>query len=269
MMVAERLSALLVSRDELLLRLARSGLEEAGFEMRAAERSGPPRAGSSAGNPNVVLLDLEVGLPETLKALGRWAELPQAARPLLIVVARSAPTGEETLQIFKAGADDLISKPVQPQVLAARIQALLKAAGPRKGPAGKAGLLKTRDGQFVMDLAAHRCYLAAQNADSGEPHLGTGHDPLPDALLRRRVLDPSQYSEVRLARREFALTAYLLSRKNELATRAEIIKNVWRSGDVSEKSHSLLQHITNLRKKLGHFAQRIENVWGEGYRVTD
>ncbi|MGH7720948.1 MAG: winged helix-turn-helix domain-containing protein [Gemmatimonadaceae bacterium] len=86
-------------------------------------------------------------------------------------------------------------------------------------------------------------------------------------LSRRRVARHG--TEVPLAPREFDLLVALLRRGGVVATRAELLSEVW-DGRVSSRSRTLDKHIFKLRHKLevnpAHPAI-IRTVGGTGYRL--
>ena len=110
-----------------------------------------------------------------------------------------------------------------------------------------AGIKKTRkkislaDGSIIVDLAARRCFVGG---------------------------DDGAAREVGLTGNEFRILTLLVPRKGALVTYMDFKNKLWPDRLFqAEVKHSLLQHLTDLRKKLGPAGAGIENVWGEGFRI--
>jgi two-component system, OmpR family, response regulator len=117
---------LIVEDDADIRRLVRKGLDEEGFEVRAAMRGGEAIEMATREPPDAVIID--IGLPD---ADGR--DLCQAMRtrgvscPVLFLTAREAVT--DRISGFNAGGDDYLTKPFALAELVARLGALLRRAG--------------------------------------------------------------------------------------------------------------------------------------------
>ena len=139
---------LLVDDDALLRRGLRYTLEQAGYAVREA---GTAEAGLELVrevSPDLILLD--VGLPgmdglQALRELQREHEIP-----VIFLTARRREL-DEVLGL-ELGADDYVTKPYDPDVLLARIRAVLRRAG--RGHAATANS-PIAVGDLVIDPAAH------------------------------------------------------------------------------------------------------------------
>ena len=72
-------------------------------------------------------------------------------------------------------------------------------------------------------------------------------------------------SDVRLTRKEFALLEQLIRNIGRVATRQQLLDNVWGYSYFGD-TRTLDVHIRRLRQKMGECSDRIETVVGVGYR---
>ncbi len=188
--------------------------------------------------PDLVLLDL--GLPgmdglEFLRAF-RGACLA----PVIIVSARESD--EDKLEGLGLGADDFITKPFSPRVLAARVAALLRRVEYES---------RFRDGE---------------SRDAGSP---------PTLAFGPFVLDPGagilsrDGQRIALSRREFGLLSYLVLHAGRSFGAAELHREVWglEHGDLS----TIAVHVQRLRRKIEDDASSprwVQTVPGAGYRFV-
>ena len=153
------------------------------------------------------------------------------AMPVLLLTA----LGEERDKVrgFDLGADDYVTKPFGRAELLARVRALLR----RRGAADDAGATAYRFGSIVLD-AATRC-------------------------VTRRGRD------LALRPKEYELLLALARRAGGVATRAELMTEVWGYA-VDVVSRTLDTHVAMLRQKLeGDVAHPrvVLTVRGIGYRL--
>ena len=67
---------------------------------------------------------------------------------------------------------------------------------------------------------------------------------------------------------EFALLEYFVTRRNQLITRQQLLRDVWR-GRRSTESRTVDVHVCRLRRKPGSAASRIQTLVSRGYRFVD
>ncbi|MFC5187566.1 response regulator transcription factor [Actinomadura harenae] len=176
-----------------------------------------------AADADFVLLDL--GLPDAdgLKALERVRRSSDV--PLIVVTARAG----DVLRGLHRGADDYLVKPVRPDELLARMQAVVRRT------ARPAKVRRVTAGDVVIDVPARRVTVAGR--------------------------------DVALTRREFDVLAVLASRPGEVCARDEILLALW--GDTSlSASRALNVHIRNIRGKTDR-SGLIVTLVGTGYRLGD
>jgi DNA-binding response OmpR family regulator len=163
--------------------------------------------------PEVIVLDL--GLPDLDGGQALKMIRAVTATPVLVATARDEEA--EIIRLLNAGADDYVVKPFSGELLAARIAALLRRAGPGSAPAPVIAV-----GGLVIDPARR------------------------EALLDGRRLE--------LSRREFDLLAYLAARPGAVVSRRELLTEVWHQAYVDDQTIDV--HVSWLRRKLGETAAR-------------
>src|SRR5271156_5856972 len=115
-------SIVLVEDDLRLSELVSRYLEANGFQVTAIASGDKVVEQVHRDSPDMVILDL--GLPD-LDGLSICKQLrPAYAKPILILTARNSDI-DQVLGL-EMGADDYVIKPVEPRVLMARVNALLR-----------------------------------------------------------------------------------------------------------------------------------------------
>jgi DNA-binding response OmpR family regulator len=207
--------------------LAREGLdpaivgsaEEAAFE--CAKR-----------RPDLLLLDLGLPGADGLELLRHFREGSRA--PVIIVSARESD--EDKVAGLGLGADDFVSKPFSPKVLAARALAQLRRASYGREEGGLGSAAHIGFGPFDLDL---------------------------DAKILQRGGE-----RVPLSRKEFELLSFLARNAGRTFGPRELYKEVWglEHGDLS----TVAVHVQRVRRKIeGEGPPRwLVTVPGAGYRIA-
>ncbi len=178
--------------------------------------------------PDLVILDIM--LPGT-DGLAICRELRRTDRtPVLILTA----TGEDIDQVLglEMGADDYVVKPVEPRVLLARIEAILRRVRPAAQAAQKS---KLAAGRLEIDPARRSAAIEG--------------------------------TEIELTTGDFDILWLLASRQGSVVTRAEILRVV-RGIDYDGLDRSIDARICRLRRKLheaGGAESMIKTVRLRGY----
>jgi two-component system OmpR family response regulator len=148
------------------------------------------------------------------------------------ILMLTAKDGElDVAEALDTGADDYVTKPFSFVVLLARLRALI-----RRGAGERPAILEAGDLRF--DPGARRTWRGA--------------------------------TEVELTAREMALLEYLLRRRGEVVSKAEIIQHVW--DESFEGDPNIVEvYIGRLRNRLDRPFGRagLETVRGVGYRLAD
>ena len=180
-----------------------------------------------ANTPSLILLDLMLPGMSGIELCRRLRREPQTRRTPIIMLTARGSEGERVAGL-ELGADDYITKPFSVRELVARVRAVLRRA----------------------DDASAASY--------------------EDERLQVRFEDMSVFcdgSEVRLTRKEFALLAALARRPGRVATRQQLLDEVWGQQYYGD-TRTLDVHIRRLRSKLGACGDSIETVVGVGYRFV-
>src|SRR5271166_854732 len=139
-------SILLVEDDVRLSELVSHYLESHGFRVTIAARGDQVVDQVQRETPDLIVLDL--GLPgQDGFSICRQLR-PRYANPILILTARDNDI--DHVLGLELGADDYVIKPVEPRVLLARINALLRRS---KAPARPEHTIR-RFGQLTINTAA-------------------------------------------------------------------------------------------------------------------
>lgn len=208
-------------RELVAYTLGSQGMEAEGFECPSAFFKA-----LETRVPDLVLLDIM--LPETdgLSVLKKLKGTPAYSRlPVIMLTAKGSEY--DTVLGLDSGADDYIPKPFGMMELLARIRAVLRRTGEKKG----------------------------------EVHEYGGIQVYPDS---RRVTVNG--SEVYLTSKEFDLLTALISQPEKVCTRSQLLSTVWGYISDGE-SRTVDVHIKTLRQKLGEAGQLIETVRGMGYKI--
>jgi pilus assembly protein CpaE len=141
---------LIVDDDLDTLRLVGMMLEREGYEIAAASSGEQALSLVKSIHPDLVLLDLMMPDIDGVDVARRLRSDPDT-QDLLIVMFTAKSQMEDKLEGYDAGADDYITKPIQPRELIAHVKAVLKRA--KRKAAASLEALETR-GNIIGVLAA-------------------------------------------------------------------------------------------------------------------
>jgi two-component system phosphate regulon response regulator PhoB len=178
--------------------------------------------------PDLILLDLILPGIDGLKACGILKKDPTTADALIIMVTAKKKV-EDVVAGLKEYADDYITKPFEPEILLARIRALLRRV--RKPIEKEKGTMEI--GKMVINRDAY------------------------EVLVNGK--------KIHLSKTEFEILALMAWKPNQVFTRSRILDHVREDGyPITERIVDY--HITGIRKKLSEAKKHIQTVRGVGYK---
>ena len=219
-------SIVLVEDDLRLSELVSRYFEANGFQVAAIAKGDKVVNRVHRDSPDLVILDL--GLPG-LDGLSICKQLrPLYAKPILILTARNSDI--DHVLGLEMGADDYVIKPVEPRVLMARVNALL-----RRSQVVPTVIPILKFGELAISTAGRSVSLAGRS--------------------------------IALSSSEFQLLVYLARHAGEAQSRETLYRELYHR-DYDGMDRMLDVRISHLRKKLNDDADnpaRIKTIWGEGY----
>jgi len=227
---------LLIEYNEKLARGLQSNLEFEGYTVVCANDGASGLALAREKRPDIIVLDLMLPDTDGYRVL-RTLRDDGDTTPVLVLTA----LGEEADKVrgFRFGADDYVTKPFGLMELLARIDALLRRVTRPNGEASRATSESPSGfGDVRVDAARH--------------------------MVTRRG------TPVSLRPKEYDLLVALLRRNGQVATRIELLKEVWGYDD-SVMSRTVDTHIAELRRKLESDPanpRHILTVLKTGYRLS-
>jgi DNA-binding response OmpR family regulator len=220
---------LIIEDDADIAEGVRFNLEREGLRARVAltGEEGLAAALDPRESPALVILDLMLPGMSGTELCRRLRREPATRRTPIIMLTARVEESDRIAGL-DLGADDYITKPFSVKELMARVRAVLRRADESAAP-------RYDDGRLAIDFADMRV-----------------------------VCDGFQ---IKLTRKEFALLEMLARAQSRVATRQQILDNVWGYSYYGD-TRTLDVHIRRLRQKLGACANCIETVVGVGYRFV-
>ena len=222
-------SILIVEDDSDIAESLIYNLKREGFRTAVAEsgEKGLRIALDSRTSPSLILLDLMLPGMSGME-LCRRLRKEEATQKIPIIMLTARAAEVDKVAGLDVGADDYIVKPFSTKEVIARVRAVLRRIE-------KESIPKYEDERLSVDFRDMRV------ACSGK--------------------------EVKLTRKEFALLAYMINSLGRVATRQQLLDNVWGYNYFGD-TRTLDVHIRRLRQKLNGCSDAIETVVGVGYRFT-
>ena len=204
-------------------------LRRDGFETLEAADGDAARALIERASPQLVVLDLMLPGTDGL-ALCRWIR-ERGNLPVIMLTA----LGDESDRIvgLDLGADDYVTKPFSPRELAARVRSVLRRANDTARPGERLAF-----GDLELDAGAREVRLDG--------------------------------NALRLTVKEFDLLFFLAAHAPQVFSRSQLMSRVW-GYEAALDTGTLAVHVRRLRSKIERdpdAPQRIETVWGVGYRFV-
>ena len=226
---------LIVDDEETLCEVLKLNLENEGYDVDTAF-SAEQALTYDLTKYSLILLDIMMGEISGIKmAKMMKADVKTADIPIIFCTARDSE--DDMIMGLNIGADDYIIKPYTIRNVIARVKSVLRRTTGHKdntATAEKPNMLQVEGLQ--LDLEFKRCIV------DGE--------------------------EVKLARKEFELLAYLISHRGKICSREQILSRVW-SDEVVVLDRTIDVNITRLRSKIGAYGSYIVTRSGFGYGFRD
>ena len=231
MAMAARTRVLIVEDQRLVIELIQLTLSHGGFVTRAAGNAVEAAAVLSEWQPQLAVINMDLGGDHFLQEIGGGVGLRSDGRLPTIALTRRGDLRNK-LAAFRQGADDILTIPFPPEELLARALAVAERAYGTVVPFQPV----LRMGDLEIDI------------------------------LSRRVRAGS--SEIHLTGLEQALLYLLAANAGQVLTREEILDTLWGVDHVAE-SNVVDRHVRSLRIKLQNDWRRprfIATVPNRGYR---
>lgn len=179
---------------------------------------------------DLVILDWNMPGKTGMQILEWMKEAVDDCPPVMMMTSRTAK--QDTTDALNAGADDYVTKPEDPNVIAARINAIL-----RRNNGTAVMETSVQYGEYVLD----------------------------------RIEQKVRYkqNEIALTAKEFELTDLMFRNRDRTLSRRYIMETVWRT-NAHLTTRTLDMHVSRVRSKLSLKPEngfRIFTVFGYGYRL--
>ncbi len=181
-------------------------------------------------SPDLILLDLMLPGLSGEALLQKLRTEKNCRVPVLVLSAKAALSDKVTL--LKAGADDYITKPFEPEEVSARVQAALRRSG---SVPEQAGTLSYKD--MVLYPESRKVTVKG--------------------------------TELSLTSHEYALLHLFLQTPEKVYSRESLYELVWQNGYYGE-NNTVNVHVSNLRRKIkeaGASEEYIRTVYGIGFQL--
>lgn len=219
----------LVEDDDNIQNFVVYALQQSGFKARGFSLPSAFWEAVTQELPQLLLLDVMLPEQDGLEILRLWRQKSETRHiPVIMLTAKS--TEYDKVLGLDSGADDYITKPFGTMELVSRIKAVLRRSG--------------------------------QVAPQQEYHIGNLY------VCPGRHIVTVGGAAVALTLKEYKLLCYLLQNQGAVASREQILQEIWGYAFDGE-NRTVDVHIRTLRAKLGEAGCLIETVKGIGYKIGE
>ncbi|WP_305036786.1 response regulator transcription factor [Paramuribaculum intestinale] len=235
-MTAETKRILVVDDEDTLCDVMAFNLEAEGYVVEKAY-SAEEALAYDLSEFDLILLDIMMGEISGLQLVRIMRSNPATASvPVIFCTAKDAE--DDMIRGLDTGADDYITKPYSLQTVLARIRTVLRRAS------------SSRDNTY----------------SSSTPMLTVQFMGL--QLSRRTHTCMVDGEVVRMPHKEFEILFRLLSDRNRVFSRAELLSEVW-PGETVVADRAVDVNVTRIRQKIGRYGRHIITRSGYGYGFMD
>jgi DNA-binding response OmpR family regulator len=220
---------LIADDDAPILRLVRTKLQADGYGVVTATNGREALDLFEDIQPDLVILDVMMPVMDGLEAMREIRE--SSTVPIILLTARTGP--QDKIAGLDLGADDYVTKPFNPDELAARVAAILRRAG---GTVAHAADVLTYD-HVTIDLSQRTVTVRGE--------------------------------DVRLSRTEWELLHLLASNAGRVMLHSELLSRIW-GPEFRDETYYLRTWVSRLRAKLDDKRDEPELITtfpGMGYRL--
>lgn len=229
-----RIKILVIDDEESLCEILKFNLEKEGYEVDCAY-SAEEALEMDLSSYSLFIVDI---MMERLSGFDFAKQVRNTtATENTPIIFCSALNGEDdTVMGLNIGADDYITKPFVISVVLSRVRAVLRRSQ------------ATNQWEYNVSKSIYE----------------------PDITFKTLRVDRNEKlcfldgEEISLAKTEFDILLFLLTHRNRIYSRDEIIRQVW-SNDVVVTNRTIDTNIARLRKKIGEYGNNIVTRLGFGY----
>ncbi len=222
---------LVVDDDAPILRLVRAKLQTDGYRVVTATNGEEAIGVFEEENPDLIVMDVMMPLMDGIEAMRQIRQTSNV--PIILLTARTR--GQDKIRGLDLGADDYVTKPFDPDELAARVAAILRRSTGVAAPENQ--VLQYNGRGLTIDLTSRNVMLAG--------------------------------SEVHLSRTEWEVLYQLASNVGRVLYHGELLSRVW-GPEYRDETYYLRTWVSRLRKKLADHQDEqplITTFPGIGYRL--
>ncbi len=206
--VNKKNTILIVDDEPQIRKLLKITLKDEGYKTEECEKGAQAVRMTASIKPDLIILDL--GLPdmdgkEVIDAIREWSQVP-------IIVCSVRDADKEVVDALGRGADDYVTKPFNPDVLIARIEANI-----RKSVTQEAGEPDLENGRIRMDLVRHEVFVDGEST----------------------FFTPKEYELLR----------YFMINRGKMITHKQLLKDVWGPAHGDDMQY-LRVYVSQLREKI-------------------
>lgn len=221
---------LIVDDEEDILEVLKYNLSHEGYEVGIANNGHKALNMVSNFKPHLILLDIMMPGMDGIEVCEKIRSIPEN-KDILIAFLTARNEAFTHVTALETGGDDFINKPIKPNVLKARINALFRRQSQNESPNEAQSIINF--GDMMIDFEKFKVVI--------------------------------KDNSINLAKKEFELLQLLTSKPGKVFKRDEILGKVW-GNDVIVGDRTIDVHIRKLREKIGD--DYIKTMKGVGYKFV-